>query len=115
MANTGVRTAPDDAQDLRVETLEDDRTLRVVLHGECDFTLIQKLDQGLPKLTPDTARLVQLDLTYLAFADTATIRALAMFARNARRTGHDVQTFGAHPTVVKVADLLHVQPDLGLI
>jgi anti-anti-sigma regulatory factor len=107
-------TYPDDARELRVVTVEDDRALRVVLRGECDFSRIQELDQGLPRLQPGGPQLVQLDLTHLAFADSATICALAQFARHARGTGHDVQTFGAHPAVAKVAGLLDVELDLGL-
>ena len=114
MPHTATLTDVDDVENLRVETEKHADVLRVVLHGECDFSRIQELSQALPTLDPDTARLVQLDLTHLAFADTATIRRLAVFAGHARRTGHDVQTFGAHPTMARVADLLHVQLDLGL-
>lgn len=114
MAHTATRIDPDDRGSLRVEIVTDERSLRVVLRGECDFSMLQELDRALPRFPADTARLVQLDLAHLAFADTATIRRLAIFARHARRTGHEVQTIGARPTVARVASLLHAQHDLGL-
>ena len=80
----------------------------------CDFSKIHELDQALRNIELDGARLVHLDLTQLAFADVATIRRLAAFAGYAKRSGPDVTTCGARPTVRKVANLLRVQDDLGL-
>ena len=70
--------------------------------------------KALRSITLDGAQLIQLDLTHLAFADVATIRRLAAFTGHAKRTGHDVTTSGAHPTLRKVAELLHAEDDLGL-
>lgn len=114
MAHTTRTTDPYGVEGLRVETVRGEHTLRVALHGECDISRIHELDQALRNIELDGARLVHLDLTHLAFADIATIRRLAAFAGHAKRTGHDVTTNGAHHTLRKVADLLHVQDDLGL-
>ena len=114
MAHTATSRDPDGVQGLRVETLQGAHILRVALHGECDFSRIHELDQVLRSIELDGARLVDLDLTHLTFADVATIRRLAAFAGHMKRTGHDVTTNGAHHTLRKVADLLHVQDDLGL-
>ena len=107
-------TDPRGADALRVETVKDGHVLRVALHGESDFSTIHELDHALRNIELDGARLVHLDLTHLAFADVATIRRLAAFAGYAKRTGPDVTTCGAYPTMRKVADLLHLQDDLGL-
>ena len=108
------RVRPDGVQGLRVETLKGEHTLQVALHGECDFSNIHELDQALRNIELDGARLVHLDLTHPTFADVATIRRLAAFAGRAKRTGHDVTTNGAHHTLRRVADMLHVQDDLAL-
>ena len=95
MAHTATSRDPDGVQGLRVETLQGVHTLRVALHGECDFSTIHELDQVLRSIELDGARLVDLDLTHLTFADVATIRRLAAFAGHAsvpvttsRRTAH---------------------------
>ena len=53
-------------------------------------------------------------MTGLAFADVATIHRLAVFARHARQTGHEVSTCGAGPMFRKVAGIMGVQGELGL-
>ncbi|WP_345201635.1 STAS domain-containing protein [Fodinibacter luteus] len=114
MAPPVTLTDRDDVENLRVQTVKDEHHLRVVIHGECDFSMVHQLDRSLPRVEDDPVPLIQLDLSELTFADTATIRALASFARYARRTGHDVHTFGVHPTMARVTALLHVRDDLGL-
>ena len=114
MAQTPTTTEADGVQGPHVETVEDEHVLRVVLHGECDFSRIDELEQALGSITLDGAQLVQLDLADLAFADVATVRRLAVFTGDAKRTGHDVMTIGAHQTLRQVADLLEARDDLGL-
>lgn len=99
---------------LRIETLLDGLVLRVALHGECDFSTVPALDSALGGIELNGSRLVHLDLTHLAFADVATIRRIAAFAGDAKRSGQDVATSGAHPTLRKVAGLLQVHGELGL-
>jgi anti-anti-sigma factor len=114
MAHAARTADADGTQGPRVETFRDEHVVRVALHGECDFSTIHELDQVLRSITLDGAPMVHLDLTDLAFADVATIRRLAAFTGNAKRTGHEVTTSGAHHTLRKVAELLHTQDDLGL-
>lgn len=99
---------------LRVETVVDGPVLRVALHGECDFSTVPDLDSALGGVELNGRRVVHLDLTHLAFADVATIRRIAAFAGDAQRSGQEVATSGAHPTLRKVADLLRVHGELGL-
>lgn len=114
MAPRSTTTDADGVHGPHVETVEHEYVLRVVLHGECDFSRIPELDQALRNITLDGARLVHLDLTHLAFADVATIRRLAAFTADAKRTGHDVTTSGAHHGLRQVADLLQARDALGL-
>ena len=46
MAHTDTTTDPDGPKGSRVETVTDDQILRVVLHGESDFSNINELDQS---------------------------------------------------------------------
>lgn len=115
MADAATTTGPDNVLGLRVETVTDGHVLRVVLHGECDFSTVSDLDRALEGVELVGSRRVYLDLTHLAFADVATIRRLAAFAGDAKRAGQDVATCGAQPTLRKVADLLHVHSELGLV
>lgn len=108
-------TGPGNGAGLRVETLTEGQVLRVALHGECDFSTIWRLDHALKDVELTGSRLVYLDLTHLTFADVATIRHLAAFAGDAKRAGQDVATRGAHPTLRKVASLLRVHDELGLV
>lgn len=114
MADAATTTGPGNVTGLRVDTVTDGPVLRVVLHGECDFSTVSHLDQALQGVELVGSRRVDLDLTHLDFADVATIRRLAAFAGNAKRAGQDVATRGAHPTLLKVADLLQVRGELGL-
>jgi anti-anti-sigma factor len=114
MADTATTAGRGNVDGLRVETVADGHVLRVALHGECDFSTVSELDQALRRLDLGGSRAVHLDLTHLGFADVATIRRLAAFAGHAKRDGQAVTTCGAHPTVRKVAGLLHVHHELGL-
>ena len=114
MADAATTTGPGNDAGLRVETLTDGQVLRVALHGECDFATVWRLEHALKDIELTGSRLVYLDLTHLAFADVATIRRLAAFAGDAKRSGPEVATCGANPTLRKVADLLQGPEDLGL-
>jgi ABC-type transporter Mla MlaB component len=114
MAHTATTSDADGVQELRVHSVTHKHVLRIAVHGESDFSTLHELDRALADITLDGARLVHLDLAHLAFADVATVRRLAAFTGDAKRSGHDVTTSGAHHTLRKVADLLHAQDDLGL-
>jgi anti-anti-sigma regulatory factor len=114
MAPTSTATDGEGVHGPHVVIVEHEHVLRVVLHGECDFSRIPELDRALRTITLDGARLVHLDLTDLAFADVATIRRLAAFTGDAKRIGHDVTTSGAHHGLRQVAELLQAKDALGL-
>ena len=112
--HTNSLTDPDEKNNLRVETIKGEDIAWVVLHGEADISTLRELDAALEHVELDGATSVHLHLTELDFADAATIRRLTDFAQQVRRTGHDVKTCGASPTLRKVARLLQVHDDLGL-
>ena len=70
MAPRSTTTDADGVHGPHVETVEHEYVLRVLLHGECDFSRVPELDQALRNITLDGARPVHLDLTHLAFAET---------------------------------------------
>lgn len=115
MSHFGLLPNPDELHMLRIETLTAEDSARVILQGEADIATLRDLDTALEHVELGGAATVQLELDGLEFADSATIRRLAAFAREAKRTGHDVQTCGASPTLRKVARMLNVQDDLGLV
>ena len=105
---------PDHVGDLRIETIGGDDVVQVVLRGEADIATLEDLDAALEHLELDGAKLVHLDLTGLDFADVATVRRLAVFARQAKRTGHDVNACGASQILRKVAGVVDDQDELGI-
>ncbi|HEX6248304.1 MAG TPA: STAS domain-containing protein [Nocardioidaceae bacterium] len=107
-------TESPDSRLLRVETAREADASWVRLHGEADIATLPHLAAALDGIELDGARCWYLDVTGLEFADVATLRQLATFARQVRRSGHEIRTCGANATLRKVASLLRVQDDLGL-
>ena len=105
-------TAP--ASTLGVQVLDGHDSTWVILEGEADIATLAHLRDALGQVVLDGARPVQLDVTELVFADVATIRQLATFARQARQSGHSVRTCGAGPTLSKVATILGFRTELGI-
>lgn len=102
------------AQPLTVESVVTPAVARVALRGESDVATLACLDGALTQLPLNGSRCLELDVTQLRFADAATMRRLALFARQARESGHEITTEGANHTVRKVAGLLGVTDVLGL-
>lgn len=99
---------------LRVETVSDGDTTRVVIRGEADIADAQNLAATLTGIQLDGTRSVRVDASDLAFLDVATLRCLTVFARMVRQTGRDITTCGATPMLQEMARLLELQDDLGL-
>ena len=114
MSHMNSLTDLDDVNNLRIETIKGEDIAWVVLQGEADISTLRDLEAALEQVDLDGAKSVHLHVTELDFADAATIRRLTVFARQVKRTGYDVQTCGASPTLRKVAHLLRVHEDLGL-
>ena len=114
MSDTFASTDADGVEDFRAETAVVGGAVRLTLHGELDFSMLDQLDVALDATPLAGTAFLQLDVSQLAFVDTAAVRRLAAFAATTRATGHDVKTFGANRTFRKVAGVLHVQDDLGL-
>ncbi|MFC5178548.1 STAS domain-containing protein [Nocardioides taihuensis] len=100
---------------LGVRVLDRDDGVWVILRGEADIATLAELEAALARVELDVPGPVHLDVTELTFADVATIRSLATFARGAARTGHGVRTYGSGPTLRKVATILGFDTDLGIL
>lgn len=107
-------TAPDEVPNLSVETVKGGDIAWVVLQGEADISTLPELEACLEHVELDGTACVHLHVTRLDFADTASIRRLALFARRVKQTGLNIKTCGANATVRMIAGLLHAQDDLGL-
>ena len=109
--------APTDSYDQRkvsVKNTKADGVAYLVFHGEADFSTLAELDSGFGQVQLDQGDAIHLDLSGLEFADTAAIRQLTHFARQARHNGHNVTTTGAAPTLRAAVDHLGVRDDLGI-
>lgn len=87
----------------------------LILRGEADISTLDELEAALEHVKDDGAGSVHLHVADLDFADVATVRRLILFARRARRTGHEIMTCGANPTFRTLARLLGARADLGLL
>jgi anti-anti-sigma regulatory factor len=109
-----IQTRPSQRGLLRVQSVVSGGTVRIVLAGEADMSTVDDLEMDLELVDLDSCTTVRIDVTGLGFADVATIHRLAVFATNARQTGHEVTTLGASPMFRKVATIMGAQDDLGL-
>lgn len=100
---------------LSVRVVDRDSGVWVILRGEADIVTLGDLEAALARVELDVPGPVHLDVTELTFADVATIRTLAVFARRAAWAGHVVRTYGARPTLRKVATILGFHSDLGIL
>lgn len=99
---------------LRVETIRDGKTTRIVIHGEADIANVNDLDAALTGIQFDGTRSVQVEVSALDFFDVAVLRRLIVFAQSVKQTGRDITTCGATPMLHEVARMLELQEDLGL-
>lgn len=99
---------------LRVETITNGETTRILIHGEADIANVDHLDATLAGIQLDGAKSVLLDASHLAFFDVATLRRLIVFAQWVKQTGRDFTTCGATPMLHDVARRLELREDLGL-
>lgn len=99
---------------LRVETITDEDTIRILIHGEADIANVNHLDAALTAIQLDGAKSVLLDVSDLDFFDVAALRRLLVFAQSMKQDGRDITTCGATPILRDVAHTLELQGDLGL-
>ncbi|MFL6081083.1 MAG: STAS domain-containing protein [Ornithinibacter sp.] len=111
----GEKAVNGEGERVHVETRAASGVLSVSIAGEVDLWTLDQLTRRLRDLDLDDGAHVRLELTRLRFADVAAVRVLAGFARHARDTGHPLTTQGAGNTLRKVASLLGVLDDLGLV
>ena len=99
---------------VRVETITNGETLRILIHGEADIANVDHLDAALAGIELDGTKSVHLDASDLAFFDVAALRCLLVFAQSLSETGRDLTTCGATPMLHAVARMLELQDELGL-
>ena len=99
---------------LRVETITDKETTRILILGEADIASVNHLDAALAAIPLDDTRSVLLDVSELDFFDVAVLRSLIVFAQRVKRTGRDITTCGTTPMLHDVARTLELQDELGL-
>jgi anti-anti-sigma factor len=80
----------------------------LVLAGEADLTSITRLDEALIAQVSGSAEQLVIDATDLRFADTASVRMLAMAAMTAKTRAGRVTLLNPQPPVVRMLDLLCV-------
>jgi anti-anti-sigma factor len=80
----------------------------LVLAGEADLTSITRLDEALTAQVSGPAVQLTIDATNLRFADSASVRTLAVAAMRARTQSGSVILLNPQPQVVRVLDLLCV-------
>jgi anti-anti-sigma factor len=81
----------------------------LVLAGEADLTSITRLDEVLAAQVSGRAVQLTIDATNLRFADTASVRTLAMAAMKARTRAGSVTLLNPQPPVARLLDLLCVE------
>lgn len=107
-------TDPAFESNLHVRVAAGQRSTRVVVSGEIDFSDVPDLEEALGRVPVDATPLVHLDLSGLSFADSHAVRHLADFAARVRASGHDVRTSGGNRLVRLVVAVLGVDAELGL-
>jgi anti-anti-sigma factor len=81
----------------------------LVLAGEADLTSITRLDEALAAQVSGQAVQLTIDATNLRFADTASVRTLAMAAAKVRTQAGSVTLLNPQPSVARMLDLLCVE------
>ncbi len=78
----------------------------LVLAGEADLTSVARLGEVITAQVSEPAVRLTIDATNLRFADTASVRTLAMAALKARTGAGSVTLLNPQPPVARVLDLL---------
>jgi anti-anti-sigma factor len=78
----------------------------LVLAGEADLTSVARLDEVLTAQVSGQVVRLTVDATNLRFADTASVRTLAMAAIKARTGAGSVTLVNPQPAVARILDLL---------
>ena len=101
---------------LHIDTVNDPSTcVWLLLRGEADIATAAELDTALEAVHLGEHQSVHLHVGELEFVDVATLRQLTLFARRAREAGHTVMTCRAELTLRRVAELLGIQDELGVL
>jgi ABC-type transporter Mla MlaB component len=101
-------------QRLHVVVVSTGTTASVLLQGEADVGSLTQLRGALCDGELASATSVEVNAAGLGFCDVASMRELAMFARQARAQGRVVTTSGPSQLLWKLARMMGVVEDLGL-
>lgn len=91
---------------LQVSVLSGESGPVLVLAGEADLTSIARLDEALTAQVSGQAVRLTVDATNLRFADSASVRTLALAAVKARTRAGSLTLLNPQPPVVRMLDLL---------
>lgn len=91
---------------LQVSVVSGESGLVLVLAGEADLTSITRLDEALAAQVSGQGVRLTIDATNLRFADTASVRTLAVAAIKARAQAGSVTLLNPQPPVARMLDLL---------
>ena len=111
-------TSCDDAdrtRQLGVHVIADGTTASILLHGEADVASVESLKAALSSVELNGEASVHLQVAELHFCDASAMRQLTLFARQAKEAGRTVTMSGATPILHKMARLMNVEGDLGLL
>lgn len=98
---------------LQIETVADDHAVSVSIGGEVDVSNHEQLGAALAAIPHDGPAVVHLRLADLTFCDLHCLRQLVGFARRVRDTGRQVLVHDANGSILRVAQLLGADDDLG--
>lgn len=101
--------------DLEILAITCAESLWVVLRGEADISNHQQLRDELARVDLASARDVHVLLGQLGFCDLLAFRELLAFGRAVRQQGLDFSFEEAGPPVQRVARLLHLDGEPGLV
>ena len=100
---------------LHVVVVTTGATASILLQGEADLGSLTDLCAALHDGELGHATAVELNATDLFFCDVASMRELALFARQAKAQGRVVTTTGASPLMRRMARMMGVVEDLRIL
>lgn len=101
-----------DGTTLLVQTGVSQATAWIVMQGEADVSNLERLSSALASIRLDDVDAMHIHVHDLDFIDVAAFRQLTTFTKHVKQTGRAVMTYGAHPIVRRMAQILRTQDQL---
>jgi anti-anti-sigma factor len=99
---------------LRVQTDQQNGSVRIVLSGEFDIAGVEKFEQALESAPEERQELV-IDLSRLTFIDSSGIRAILVADRTNRERGVPLKVVKADPIIHRVFELSGLDRELVMV